>query len=140
MDQAPLRRGKPTVHIQYGPSTALLSGDVMNIYAFEQLAGLNDNLGIVLRLFVRTAREVCEGQQLDMDFEQREEVSLEEYEEMIRLKTAVLLGASMQMGAVIGGATEGAAAKLYEFGQVLGLAFQIKDDYLDTFGQGKELG
>ncbi len=140
MDHAPLRRGKPTVHTYYGDSTALLSGDVMNIYAFEQLAGLGSMLGPVLRLFVRTAREVCEGQQMDMDFEQREVVSLAEYEEMIRLKTAVLLGASMQMGAMIGGASEGAASRLYTFGQVLGMAFQIRDDYLDAFGNGKEMG
>lgn len=140
MDHAPLRRGHPTVHTYYGDSTALLSGDVMNIYAFEQLAHLSENLGPVLRLFVRTAKEVCEGQQMDMDFEQRESVGLAEYEEMIRLKTAVLLGASMQMGAMIGGASEGTASQLYTFGQVLGLAFQIRDDYLDAFGDGQALG
>lgn len=140
MDQAPLRRGQVTVHERYGLPTAMLCGDVMNIFAFEQISGLGESLAPVLRLFVQTAREVCDGQQMDMDFETREVVSLAEYEEMIRLKTAVLLGASLQIGALIGGASLGAAVKLYEFGQALGLAFQIKDDYLDAFGQGQEVG
>ena len=145
MDAASLRRGMETVHVKYNPNTALLAGDVMMIRAYEFLNQIQaTHLHRILQLFNRTAREVCEGQQLDMDFEQRKEVSLEEYIQMITLKTSVLLAASLEMGAVLGGAGEGNCQHLYEFGKNLGIAFQIQDDYLDAFGDpekfGKEVG
>lgn len=145
MDDASLRRGKPTVYAQYGGNIALLCGDVMLIRAYDYLNKINIKyLPKILQLFNKTAREVCEGQQLDMDFEKQENVLLEDYLHMISLKTSVLLAASLQMGAVIGGATEYNSSHLYEFGKNLGLAFQIQDDYLDAFGDpekfGKEVG
>ena len=145
MDQAPLRRGLPTVHTQFGVNTALLSGDVMLIKAYEYVNRISQtHLGAVLHLFNQTAREVCEGQQLDMDFERHERVSLEEYLHMIELKTSVLLAASLQLGALMGGATQRNQERLYDFGRKLGLAFQVQDDYLDAFGDpakfGKQVG
>ncbi|TAH14499.1 MAG: polyprenyl synthetase family protein [Sphingobacteriia bacterium] len=145
MDNASLRRGMETVHVKYNPSTALLGGDVMMIKAYEYLNTINLNhLHPILQLFNTTAKEVCEGQQLDMDFEQREEVRLDEYIHMITLKTSVLLAGSLKMGAILGGAGEGNCNHLYEFGKNLGIAFQIQDDYLDAFGDpekfGKEVG
>jgi geranylgeranyl diphosphate synthase type II len=135
MDAAPLRRGMETVHIRYGESTALLAGDVMLIKAYEYLNKINPQyLHRILNLFNTTAREVCEGQQLDMDFEKLESVSLDAYIHMISLKTSVLLAASLEMGAVIGGASEGNCRHLYDFGKNLGIAFQVQDDYLDAFG------
>ncbi len=145
MDNASLRRGMETVHVKYNPSTALLGGDVMMIKAYEYLNTINLNhLHPILQLFSTTAKEVCEGQQLDMDFEQRDDVSLNEYIHMITLKTSVLLAGSLKMGAILGGAGEGNCNHLYEFGKNLGIAFQIQDDYLDAFGDpekfGKEVG
>lgn len=141
MDKAPLRRGVPTVHAKYNESTALLTGDVMIIVAYEYLAKLDRNyLPHILHIFNRTGREVCEGQQLDMDFEQRNDVSLPEYIRMIELKTSVLLAASLQIGAILGGASEGNCQHLYEFGRNLGIAFQIQDDYLDAFGDPEKFG
>jgi geranylgeranyl diphosphate synthase type II len=145
MDNASLRRGMETVHVKYNPSTALLGGDVMMIKAYEYLNTISLNhLHPILQLFNTTAKEVCEGQQLDMDFEKRNNVSLEEYIHMITLKTSVLLAASLKMGAILGGAGEGNCNHLYEFGKNLGIAFQIQDDYLDAFGDpekfGKEVG
>ena len=145
MDEAPLRRGMETVHMKYGSNTALLTGDVMMIRAYEYLNKINGQyLSRILALFNKTAREVCEGQQLDIDFEKMTAVSLEAYIEMISLKTSVLLAASLEMGAIIGGASEGNCRHLYEFGKNLGIAFQIQDDYLDAFGDpekfGKEVG
>lgn len=145
MDKAPLRRGLPTVHTRYNENTALLSGDVMLIVAYDYLARISPGLlPRILTLFNRTGREVCEGQQWDMDFETKETVSLDEYIHMIELKTSVLLAASLEMGAILGGASEGNCRHLYEFGRNLGIAFQIQDDYLDAFGDpekfGKEVG
>ena len=141
MDKAPLRRGKDTVHSRYGESTALLAGDVMLVRAYEQFSLLD----AVCRqqafdLFNRTAREVCEGQQMDMDFEQEADVKMEQYVQMITLKTSVLLAACMQMGALIGGASSACQENLYAFGKNLGIAFQIQDDYLDAFGNPEKFG
>ncbi|MBL7756200.1 MAG: polyprenyl synthetase family protein [Chitinophagaceae bacterium] len=145
MDKAPLRRGQPTVPHKYGDNTAILSGDVMLIAAYELLSQVD--LGFIKPiqvLFNTTAREVCEGQQLDMDFEKAGQVSLTEYLRMIELKTSVLLAASLKMGAILGGAGERNQGLLYEFGRKLGLAFQVQDDYLDAFGDparfGKQVG
>ncbi|KAF0241576.1 MAG: geranylgeranyl diphosphate synthase type [Chitinophagaceae bacterium] len=145
MDDASLRRGMETVHVKYNASTALLAGDVMMIKSYEYLNKIGaGHLHAILNLFNNTAREVCEGQQLDMDFEKKETVLLDEYIHMITLKTSVLLAASLQMGAILGGAGEGNCKHLYEFGKNLGIAFQIQDDYLDAFGDpekfGKEVG
>ncbi len=145
MDDASLRRGVQTVHIKYNSSTALLAGDVMLIEAYEYLNKIDTQfLHKILTLFNKTASEVCEGQQLDMDFEKQNNVELKEYINMISLKTSVLLAASLKMGAILGGAGEGNCNHLYEFGKNLGIAFQIQDDYLDAFGDpakfGKEVG
>lgn len=145
MDRAPLRRGMPTVHEKYGSSTALLAGDVMLVTAYDNLNKISTKyLQKVINLFNRTAKEVCEGQQLDMDFEKAANVGLEEYLHMINLKTSVLLAASLQMGGILGGAGERNRDLLYQFGRKLGLAFQVQDDYLDAFGNpdkfGKQVG
>jgi geranylgeranyl diphosphate synthase type II len=141
MDEASLRRGQPTVHTKYDPNTALLVGDIMVIRAYEYIQPIQSNhLSKILGLFNQTAREVCEGQQLDMDYAKRANVSMEEYIHMITLKTSVLLAASLQMGAIIGGAGEHNCSHLYEFGKKLGIAFQIQDDYLDAFGDATVFG
>jgi len=145
MDAAPLRRGMQTVHTKYNESTALLTGDVMMIVAYDYLNKINtQHLHRILGLFNRTAKEVCEGQQMDMDFEKQENVSATDYIKMIELKTSVLLAASLQMGAILGGASEGNCRHLYEFGKNLGISFQVQDDYLDAFGDpakfGKDVG
>jgi geranylgeranyl diphosphate synthase type II len=145
MDEASLRRGKTTVHVKYDPNTALLVGDVMLIRAYEYLQKIQPAyLSSILQLFNQTAKEVCEGQQLDMDYSKMESVSMDDYIHMITLKTSVLLAASLAMGAIVGGAGEGNRKHLYEFGKNIGIAFQIQDDYLDAFGDaaifGKEAG
>lgn len=141
MDAAPLRRGFETVHNKYGSSTALLAGDVMLVAAYEYLNKISSSyLKPILSLFSKTAKEVCEGQQLDMDFEKLSTVSLEDYIKMIELKTSVLLAASLHMGAIIGGAGEGNCDHLYAFGKNLGIAFQVQDDYLDAFGDPEKFG
>ena len=141
MDAAPLRRGMQTVHTKYGNNTALLGGDVMLVVAYDYINKIdNSYLHKVISLFNRTAREVCEGQQLDMDFEKQETVSLGAYIRMIELKTSVLLAASLQMGAILGGAGEGNRQNIYEFGRNLGIAFQVQDDYLDAFGDPEKFG
>ncbi len=141
MDKAPLRRGMETVHNKFGEATALLAGDVMLVVAYDYVNRINkDYLQKVIRLFNKTAKEVCEGQQLDMDFEKREKVSFDEYMNMIELKTSVALAASLQLGAILGGAGEGNQKHLYEFGKNLGIAFQVQDDYLDAFGNPEKFG
>ncbi len=145
MDKAPMRRGMETVHTRYGESTALLAGDVMLVKAYEHINKIKlAHLQKVLFLFNNTAAAVCEGQQMDMDFEKRDAVTMDEYVQMITLKTSVLLAASLKMGAVLGGAGEGNQQHLYQFGKNLGIAFQVQDDYLDAFGDplkfGKKLG
>ena len=145
MDEANLRRGMPTVHTKYDSNTALLVGDVMLIRAYEFLQNVQPSyLPKILKIFNKTAREVCEGQQLDMDFSKMEQVNMEQYIHMITLKTSVLLAASLEIGAIIGGASENNCHHLYEFGKKVGIAFQIQDDYLDAYGDaaifGKESG
>lgn len=141
MDKAPLRRGMQTVHEKYGESTALLAGDVMLVVAYDYLNKVSlPYLRKVIQLFNRTAKQVCEGQQLDMDFEKREHVDFPSYENMISLKTSVLLAASLQLGAILGGALERNQNLIYEFGRKLGLAFQVQDDYLDAFGDASKFG
>jgi geranylgeranyl diphosphate synthase, type II len=141
MDKAPLRRGMVTVHTKYGDNTALLAGDVMLVRAYEELNKINiQYLQSILALFNKTATEVCEGQQMDMDFEKMEVVSLTAYIKMIELKTSVALAASLQTGAIIGGAGERNQQLIYEFGKKLGIAFQVQDDYLDAFGDPKKFG
>lgn len=145
MDNAVVRRGKQTVHQKWDINTAILSGDAMLIQAYECLNVYpSDQFKALTQLLSKTALEVCEGQQLDVDFETSSDVSIAEYLEMIRLKTAVLVGCAMEMGALIGGADLASAKLLYRFGEQLGIAFQLQDDYLDTFGDpatfGKRIG
>ena len=141
MDAAPLRRGMPTMHEKYGQSTALLAGDVMFVIAYDYINRISIRyLSSIIAIANKMAKEVCEGQQLDMDFEKRDAVSFDEYIHMINLKTSVLLGASLKMGAVINGASADDQNHLYEFGRKLGLAFQVQDDYLDAFGNPEKFG
>lgn len=141
MDQAPLRRGQPTVHIRWNTNTAILSGDAMLIQAYQLLARYPDHqLGTMIRVFNESAFGVCAGQQMDMDFEKREDVTVEEYIEMIRLKTAVLLGCALDLGACIAGATDDQMQHLRQFGEELGISFQLRDDYLDAFGDPEKFG
>lgn len=136
MDEAPLRRGKETVHLKYNINTGILSGDALLIQAYRMFEDLPaEKFKAVTQLFSKTAVELCEGQQYDMNFETQKEVSYEEYIQMITLKTGVMMGASLQIGAMIADASEEDCQHLYEFGKNLGIAFQLKDDYLDVFGQ-----
>jgi geranylgeranyl diphosphate synthase, type II len=141
MDNAPLRRNKPTVHEKWNTNIALLSGDAMLVKAYQLLAQYPSSLiGELLPVFNKTALEVCEGQQLDMNFEKVFKVKIQEYIHMISLKTAVLLAASLKMGALIGGAREEDAQRLYNFGKNIGIAFQLQDDILDVYGVPEKFG
>jgi geranylgeranyl diphosphate synthase type II len=141
MDRAPLRRGMDTVHEKFGSNTALLAGDVMLVAAYDYLNKIASKyLYSIINLFNKTAREVCEGQQLDMDFEKMPSVPFDAYMNMISLKTSVLLAASLKMGAILGGAGERNQNLIYEFGRKLGLAFQVQDDFLDAFGKPEKFG
>jgi geranylgeranyl diphosphate synthase, type II len=140
MDNAPLRRGMPTIHARYGLTSGILTGDVLSVYAYEQLSKVKNGLAQAMQLFSKTGIEICEGQQLDMDFERRDDVSIDEYINMITLKTSVLLACSLKLGALTGGAFDDNANKLYAFGKNMGIAFQLQDDYLDAFGNPDKLG
>lgn len=145
MDEAPIRRGRETVHTKWNQNIAILSGDVLLVKAYQLLAQQKaEVLPDLLNLFNKTAVEVCEGQQYDMDFELRDNVSIPEYIEMIRLKTSVLLGCALEMGAIIAGASLNDRKLIYEFGQHVGIAFQIQDDILDLYADpdkfGKQVG
>ena len=141
MDRAELRRGKKTVHKVWDDNTAILSGDAMLVLAYQYIAKCAPQyLEEVVGLFSRTALEICEGQQFDMDFEQRDDVKEKEYLEMIRLKTAVLLAASLKIGGLLGGASTQDAGGLYDFGVQIGIAFQLKDDLLDVYGDASVFG
>lgn len=141
MDKAPLRRGQQTVHEKWGTNTAILSGDYMLIQSY-QFISQNDSavLPALMKVFNQTAAEVCMGQQLDMNFEQSEDVTIPDYIEMIKLKTAVLIGAALQMGAIVANADDQSTKLLYEYGVNLGIAFQLQDDYLDVFGDAEKFG
>jgi geranylgeranyl diphosphate synthase type II len=141
MDKAPLRRGKATVHVKYNESTALLAGDVLLMRTYEYLneAKLN-HVQHLIRILNKTGREICEGQQMDMDFERTISISPDQYMQMIELKTAVFLAASLQMGAIMAGAKDADQEHIYAFGKNLGLAFQVQDDYLDSFGNPEKFG
>ena len=141
MDHADLRRGHETVHKRWNDNQAILSGDSMLVLAYERMAQCPaDKLGEVLSLFTQTALEIGEGQQYDIDFETRNDVSEDEYIEMIRLKTSVLLACALKIGAVLAGASKADADNLYKFGEQIGLAFQLQDDYLDVYGDPKIFG
>ena len=141
MDAAPLRRGQDTVHIKWDENIGILSGDGMLVKAYQYVAQCSQKLlPEVLATFSKTALEVCEGQQMDMDFETMDQVPLDMYINMIQFKTSVLLGCAMKIGALVGGATEKDAEALYEFALLLGTSFQIKDDYLDVYGDPEKFG
>lgn len=141
MDNADKRRGKPTVHVQWNDNQAILSGDTMLVLAYQMMAeSPAERLKPVLDLFMETALEIGDGQQLDMEFEKRTDVTEDEYIEMIRLKTSVLLACALKIGAILAGASEEDADNLYRFGEKIGLAFQLQDDYLDVYGDEKVFG
>ena len=142
MDRAPIRRGKPTVYVKWDPSTAILSGDAMLTMAYDYFLKLKDPFQAIaaLEVFSRTAREVCMGQQMDLNFETRPDVNVQDYLEMIRLKTAVLLGASLRIGGIIGGASGEVLNKLYDYGISIGMSFQLRDDLLDVYADEGAFG
>ena len=141
MDAADLRRGIPTVHQKFGLNAGILSGDALLMYAYSHLCSVQASaLANVLGVFNKTGIEIMEGQQMDIDFEQRLDVTIPEYLTMIGYKTSVLLACSLQIGAIIGGASAADQSRIYDFGMTLGLSFQIKDDWLDTFGESDKVG
>lgn len=141
MDDAPLRRGKETVHEKWNINTGILSGDAMLILAYQYFENYEPEIFQKLaQLFSKTALEVCDGQQLDVDFETRNDVTIDEYIKMITLKTSVLVAAALKMGAIVAKADEEQAQHLYNYGLNLGIAFQLQDDYLDTFGDPESFG
>ncbi|PWL33145.1 MAG: hypothetical protein DCO96_01980 [Fluviicola sp. XM-24bin1] len=141
MDEAPTRRKMPTVHEKWNTNIAILSGDVLLIKAYQLLAQAEaDKLPEILEVFNTTSVEVCEGQQMDMNFEDRMDVSISEYVEMIRLKTSVLLGGALEIGAIVAGASKEDRKRIYDFGQYLGIAFQIQDDILDLYADPDKFG
>lgn len=141
MDRADMRRNRPTVHVKWDDNTAILSGDAMLIKAYQYLSKTEtDKKEEILDLFTTTALQVCEGQQYDANFETRTDVTIEEYYHMIYLKTAVLLACALKMGAILGGASKEDANNIYEFGINIGIAFQLRDDYLDCYGDESTFG
>ena len=144
MDDANIRRGQPTVHVKYDENTAILSGDVMMIYAYKLLEAYPSDFFALTQMFTNTSIGVCDGQRMDMDFETEKAVKIGDYLKMIELKTSVLIGAALGMGGILGGASSQDIKHLYEFGKNVGIAFQIQDDLLDTFGTeallGKKIG
>jgi len=141
MDKAPLRRGKTTVHEKWDANIAILSGDGLLVKAYEEISKCNPvYLPATLKILSKVAMEVCEGQQLDMDYEMRESLSMNEYLEMIRLKTSVLLGGALQLGAILSGADAQQQQLIYDFGENVGLAFQLQDDILDAYGDPDTFG
>ena len=141
MDEAPIRRGKPTVHTKWNANQAILSGDSMLVLAYKFLINCSQkHLSKCLNLFTDTALEIGEGQQYDMEFENRTDVTVDEYINMIRLKTSVLLACAMKIGAILANATDEDAENLYKFGEQIGIAFQLQDDYLDVYGDPKVFG
>ena len=141
MDNAPLRRGKTTVHEKWNNNVGILSGDVMLIEGYKLMMNVDQHLlRPILNIFNETAVGVCEGQQLDMEFETRNDVSIDEYINMIRLKTAVVLGGALKIGSLIGGASDKEAVLLHDFGEQLGIAFQLQDDILDVYGDPEKFG
>ena len=141
MDRAPLRRSMPTIHSKWNDNIAILSGDVLLVKAYQEIQKHHSNhLGELLTIFNKTAVEVCEGQQMDMDFETRNDVSVLEYIEMIRLKTSVLLGGALQMGAIVANTNKENQQLIYDFGVNLGIAFQVQDDILDLYGDPEKFG
>lgn len=142
MDEAPLRRGQATVHQKYNTNTGILSGDVMLIYAYKYLSKGDNSIKIaqLVHAFNRIAIEVCEGQQYDMNFEEQEDVTIDAYLKMIELKTAALIGGSLELGAIVANASAQDIDELNQFGRNIGIAFQLQDDYLDTFGDPQKFG
>ncbi len=141
MDKAPLRRNEQTVHTKWNDNIAILSGDVLLVKAYQELAKQDStHLTALIDVFNKTAVEVCEGQQMDMDFEVKEDVLISDYIEMIRLKTSVLLGCALEMGAIIANTTDENRNLIYDFGQNIGIAFQLQDDILDLFGDPEKFG
>ena len=141
MDKAPLRRGKTTVHEKWDANIAILSGDGLLVKAYEEISKCNPiYLPATLKILSKVAMEVCEGQQLDMDYESRDSLTMSEYLEMIRLKTSVLLGGALQLGAILSGADEQQQQLIYDFGENVGLAFQLQDDILDAYGDPDTFG
>lgn len=144
MDNAPVRRTQATVHTKWNTNIAILSGDALFVKAYEELAKQKEVIAELMQIFNKTALEVCEGQQMDMDFEDRSDVTSEEYIEMVRLKTSVLLGCALEMGAIVANASKEDAEHIYSFGENIGIAFQIQDDILDLYADpdkfGKQVG